>query len=267
MLLQYVYNMERILIIADTHCGSLGGLTHPYYQSKNKNQDQKRAWNFFINGIKKYKPFTHIICNGDLIDGKGIKNSKDQLTTDRELQVEMFCKILQEITTINKHPLKYYFTRGTPSHTSQDGEDWENLIAKQFPNPDGEVNIDNSYLIEIGGKVFHLKHKVGRSNVPWSKPSPLIRSATLKLLEEVWTDQIKADIFIRSHVHYYTYIKLHGLTMITSPCLQYWSSYGQKECEGTIDFGFLVCEINNKNVNWIEYITPQPVVKERILKG
>ena len=247
------------------HCGHKGSICHPSY---NINNEQKRAWEFFWKGILKYKPFTHLFLNGDAIDGRGVKHSNHQMTTDRATQCSMVCKILNEIKKVNKQPMKYYFTRGTSVHTGQDGDEFENTIAEKFLN-DGynKPIIDDALLVEIDGVKFDLKHHVGRSVLPHGKPSPLMRSGVLKIFAETITGEKAADIFIRSHVHYHVFCEIYGKTMLTTPALQFWSEYGARLCEGIVEFGFIVCDVNKgKVVQWHKYIT-RTIVKQNVIKG
>ena len=63
--------MKRIAIISDLHCGHQFGLAHP---EDCVNDVQKRGWDFFEAGLKKYAPYDVVFCNGDAIDGNARKN-------------------------------------------------------------------------------------------------------------------------------------------------------------------------------------------------
>ena len=54
---------------------------------------------------------------------------------------------------------------------------------------------------------------------------------------------IKADIIIRSHVHYCVSIDESGVMATTTPALQGYSQYGVQECDGETDYGFLIYDI------------------------
>jgi hypothetical protein len=139
------------------------------------NNFQKRGWEFLEKGVKQYAPYTHVFCNGDMIDGRGKKNGGVELiTTNLEEQSDIAIKALRRLIVISKSDPKCYFTRGTPYHTGE-SEDWENIIAKDFRRGFGEkdVNIGESLLVDVDGVVFDLKHKIGSSAMP--KPALVLR--------------------------------------------------------------------------------------------
>jgi hypothetical protein len=257
--------MNKVLIISDLHVGHVGGLCHPDHIH---NDNQQRAWDYFWKGILENKPFTHVIANGDLLDGKGVKNAVEQIITDRQQQAEVCIKILKEINRVNKQPINYAFIRGTPAHVAQDGEQWEDIVAKDFINNGSKKPlIDNTLLLDIGGVQFDCRHKIGKSSVPWGRSTPIIRAAMWKAIGESLDFTVCADIFIRSHIHYFVFVEMMGLTMLSTPALQYWSGYGARECEGITDFGFLVAEIQNKKITkWIKHIARQPIIKDKVIK-
>jgi hypothetical protein len=125
--------MKRILILSDFHSGHRYGLAHAF---DCVNQEQKRAWRFFSDGINKYAPCDVVLANGDLIDGNAKKNGGVELiTTDRFEQARMAIRILNQIKDCNgNRPIKWMFTYGTPFHTGTE-EDFEQVIAKEFKAP------------------------------------------------------------------------------------------------------------------------------------
>ena len=105
--------------------------------------------------------------------------------------------------------------------------------------------------VEVGGVVFDMKHHVGSSSVPHSRSSAISREA---LWSQLWSDAghtPKADVLIRSHVHYHAgsfdySIKPHW--RLTTPALQAMGTkFGSRRCSGLVDFGFLVFDCNRGN--------------------
>ena len=68
--------------------------------------------------------------------------------------------------------------------------------------------------------------------------------ARARLWNVVWNSehekQPKANLIIRSHVHYYNFCGADSWMGLTTPALCYNSSYGVRECEGLVDVGFVV---------------------------
>lgn len=257
---------KRILLLSDFHCGHKYGLAVP---DECVNDYQRKAWEFFEKGIKQFAPYDTIFCNGDLIDGAGEANKGVELiTSDRLKQSDMAINVLKKVLLISNSPPKMFFTRGTPYHTGK-GEDYENVIAKEFWDG-GKKNIDETLLVDIGGVIFDLKHKIsGSSNAAYrvGAPAKLIVNA---MLEENYQDRPKADCFIRSHVHYHTIVGLMDRVALTTPGLQINSSFGQRQCSGIIDFGFVVIDVDKdkgKGLRVTPYICKKSIKQVEVLKG
>jgi hypothetical protein len=65
----------------------------------------------------------------------------------------------------------------------------------------------------------------------------------------MWNDLMnesgqKANIIVRSHVHYFSSIAhSNNRIVFTTPALQGYTNFGAKECEGNVDFGFIKIDI------------------------
>jgi hypothetical protein len=66
----------------------------------------------------------------------------------------------------------------------------------------------------------------------------------------------KVNVFIRSHVHYFAYCGDEGFHAFITPALQGWGSkYGERQCEGTVGFGFMVFDIASlEDWGWKPYV-------------
>jgi hypothetical protein len=128
-------------------------------------------------------------------------------------------------------------TRGTPYHTGK-YEQFEDLAAEKLG-----AYIDNSLDIKVNGKMFNFKHKVAGSTVPYGKSTAVIKEAFWNLVQSAYNEVPFADVVIRSHVHYMMINQDSMRYSITTPALQLNSRYGQQQCTGLTDFGFLVIDI------------------------
>lgn len=226
--------MTRILILADTHCGHELGLTPPC--EFQHGEIQRIGWNFFKNQIDELKPFDLIICNGDLVDGTGHKDTTGHLTTDVEKQIEMAIKTI-EYTDCKK----VVFARGTPYHVCNNLES-ENLIAKHF-----NAEIQDELKLDVNGCIIHARHTVGKSGTAYGSITSAQRSAVVQILNDIEVDAIKADIFVRSHIHEYNLIDRELMSIVTTPALQFkGTSYGRK-CTGFYSYGFCYIDVEDKN--------------------
>lgn len=251
--------MKRILVMSDTHCGHLVGLTPPQWQaeptssaSRTKRTKfvtvQKEAWAWYKKNVRAGGPYDLVVMNGDAIDGPGFRSGGTELiTTDRQEQVEMACSAIK--TAMVGSP-KLVMTYGTGYHTG-DQEDWENDIAKDL----NALKIGSHEWVDVEGVVFDLRHHIGSSSVPHGRSTALNRAA---LWANLWADQDytpKSNVLIRSHVHYFS--AGMGDTQpelrVTTPALQAMGSkYGARRCEGLVSFGFLIFEVHRGKITRFE---------------
>ena len=239
----------RVIAIADPHCGHEGGLTPPPYQYpmdtvqydiKKKALIQYETWKWFSERIEAARPFDSLIINGDAIDGKGKKNGgNEQITTDRVEQCNIAVDVIKYINAKNVH-----MTYGTPFHVG-DEENWEDVIADSVG-----ADIKAHGWWEDQGVIIDCKHKVGRSGIPYGKHTAPAKAATFNALAQERGLEPKANLLLRAHNHYHVFSGDKFRTVICMPCLQAWSDFGDLQCEGTTDYGFLVIDINDGGFTW-----------------
>jgi len=249
----------KVFAGGDAHCGSSVGLTPPDWQTT---PEQEEAWDMFCTWVEVYGPWDLAIWNGDMIDGKGKRSGgTEQITTDRGKQVDMAEQVITAVGAKNN-----LLIFGTPYHTGQD-EDWEERLAKQIHAP-----IKDHAFVNIGGVVFSIKHKVGASTIPHGRLTALAKE---KLWNTIWAvekeQNPKAQIILRSHVHYHVYCGQKGPNWwkaITLPALQgLGSKFGARQCSGTVDWGFAWFDIDNGKVrDWDVCTTSLEQQKNEVLQ-
>jgi hypothetical protein len=236
----------KVLILADLHCGHISGLTHPDYFGSTMSDYVPALWKRFSEGIKYLGQIDHCVVNGDCIDGRGERSGGSEVWTgDRLKQAKCAIKCLSEVGAKN-----YHFTYGTPYHVGS-GEDFEKPIAEHF-----KARISGQLYVDFNGLMFHFKHKVGASSIPHGRLTPIARQKVWNLF---WADNEeapKANIFIRSHTHSFGYGGGSNWLGVTTPALQGWGSkFGERQCEGTVDWGWLYFEIDKDgSYTWRPFI-------------
>jgi len=266
--------MKRVLVLSDLHCGHIAGLTpHLWNDQPPRNASAERKllyetrhklFDIYQKEIEKRKPFDVLICNGDAIDGRGERSGGTELlTSDRQEQCDMAAHCLRV-----PKAKQIYMTYGTPYHTGQI-EDWERSILSEIPNGQykpSKTEIMSHLYLDVDGVVFDCKHKVGSSGIPHGRHTAVAKEDIWNLLWHEKTGLPRGDIFIRSHVHYCQYSGDATKLRMTTPALQsLGSKYGSRQCSGTVDWGFVVFEIDNKGgysweiVNPVESVKAQPV--------
>lgn len=176
--------MKRVLVISDTHCGHNLGLTHPKYYNEFR-EIQEVGWKNFTNEIRQLGKIDLTIINGDAVDGPGVKNDNRQhITTDLKTQQEIAIRCFSEINS-----KKFLMIRGTPTHVTH-GFEAEDDIAKSLG-----AEIHDSRKINVEGCIIHCKHTVGKGSSPYGSSTPLQSSAIIQMLNDITSDNVKADIF------------------------------------------------------------------------
>lgn len=255
---------KRIIMCGDQHAGHKIGLTPPEFQyksatgtekffhthSRKKIQTiQKECWNWWKKTVQEKGPYHLAIVNGDCIDGTGLRSEGTELlTADRDEQVGIAQTGLELIETDN-----WSFTFGTAYHTGV-GEDFEIKIAEYFNDkPRSKAEIGAHQWPDVNGWVFDVKHFVGSSSVPYGRSTAPDKEDTWNALWNIDDEmQPRAQIIVRSHVHYYKhtdYVR-GGRThhVATLPALQAMGSkFGARKCSGRVDFGFCTIDIPPRN--------------------
>ena len=137
-----------------------------------------------------------------------------------------------------------YFSNGFLSHNTRyhvgKDEDFEQVLAERVNG-----SIQGHGFFDVNGCIFDVKHKVGSSSIPHGRMTALARA---RLWNTVWSQeherQPKANIIQRSHVHYFNYAGGRDWLAMTVPALSYGTSYGIRECEGIVDIGMIVVDID-----------------------
>lgn len=227
--------MKRLVVISDTHCGHVAGLTPPAWQFQAERNEkyariQHVMWKWYKETLESLKPIDLLVLNGDAVDGKGTKSGGTELiTSDRNEQINMAIECIS-IAEAEKVMMTY----GTGYHTGID-EDWEDVAAGKIG-----AEIHSQPSIDVEGVIFDFKHKISSSVIPHGRHTGPARD---KLWNILWAEKKlrpKADVLIRSHVHYFTQASDTFGTVFTTPCLQGpGSKFGARSCSGIIDIGLL----------------------------
>jgi hypothetical protein len=235
----------RVLLWADSHCGSNTGLTPPAYQYKqivdpksiehhiiNKwARLQCECWEWYIKTLNILQPIDRCFINGDAIDGNGKRSGGTELiTTDRKKQVAMAIECIGQVRA------SYYsMTFGTPYHCGND-EDFESDIAGHFG-----CKIGGHEWESVNGCVFDLKHKQSNCINPSTGLFNEIRD------NREWTsvgEQPKTNVLVRSHTHRFCIHKVEDVIGISTPSLQaYGTKFGARQCSRKVQFGLVALDV------------------------
>lgn len=259
---------KRVLILSDLHCGHRAGLT-PKKWWGNLQYDKwaelrSQLWVAYSQQIQKIRPIDICIINGDCIDGRGERSGSTELiTADRHEQ----CDIATQVILYTKADT-YAMTRGTPYHTGE-SEDFEDVIARNI----NATAIKNHMWPDVNGVVFDIRHKVGSTTVPYGKGTAISKERFWNLVHnEFAQSQPKADIIVRSHVHYFFHVEEPHWHGFITPSLQgLGSKYGGRQVSQLVHFGFIWFDIKDretwlKKPTWQKWIlTGEPQQKRKLI--
>lgn len=233
------FSSKRILVISDTHCGHLWGLTPPIYWTQYNEAAynfQKESWTWYTNTLSLLRPFDMIIANGDMIDGRGEKSGGTELlVTDRMKQAEMAAEVINIAEASD-----VVIARGTEYHVGN-MEQFENTVAKLT----GACEIGDRLRFRVNGSLFDVRHHVGRTTVPWSDLTAALKELVLANLDN--GDSI--NMLVRSHVHKYVQGSIGtNQCAITTPGMEGHTRFGDRRCVGKVDFGVVIMDITDMGV-------------------
>lgn len=190
--------------------------------------------------VRKWHEPDILLVNGDCIEGRQKKSGGAELiTNDRNVQSEIALCCLKEWNA-----KQILMTYGTDYHCSETGEDFEYNIAKQL-----DAKIEGRLFFEVEGLTIDARHKVGRSIIPHGRATPLLREMMWNMLEAAEKEEPRANILIRSHVHYHIWVEQVKRVMFSTPALQLSRGrFGSRECTGETHWGAIRLTLKDGNI-------------------
>jgi hypothetical protein len=231
--------------MGDLHSGHKVGLTPPKFWGGSDPQSSLRAtlWKEFAAKIQEIQPIDTVIVNGDCIDGRGERSGSTELITVSQIeQTRIAAEAINFVGAKN-----VLITRGTPYHTGKD-EDYEDLVGDLT----NAVTVSDQVWPSINGVVLDCKHHISGSGIPHGRATAIGKARLWNIVHNAFAEsQPKADVIVRSHVHYYQHIDGGDWMGFVLPALQgLGSKYGSKICEGLVHFGFVWLDIEDRE-SWI----------------
>ncbi len=207
--------LDRILFIADLHCGSRFGLCGPRHWGGWTHDAVKWLYGAFEQ-MRMEIPRPNLLClNGDLIDGHQQRaKSTGILTSCLAEQVEIASDLLKPWIGWAKKTVRL---EGTSYHESFDGAlqalDLEYGIWRP-DNPVQRVVLD----LDLGDGVgLNVKHQP-EGEMALYEGTVRDRELLWSVIAEHLHHLPEAHFLIRSHVHHYSRFDNHSKTIVATPC-------------------------------------------------
>ena len=94
--------------------------------------------------------------------------------------------------------------------------------------------------------MFNIKHKVGSSSSPYNRAATIGKHRLWDELQSIRHEDEKASVYLRSHVHYFSYCGESDWVGFTLPALQSnQTKYGARQCVGATDWGLCMFKVEN----------------------
>lgn len=213
---------KSVLILSDMHVGSTTAVCTADPEITDKDTQHKpnklqkalfETWQEIPDELINKKP-TLLVVNGEPVDGANKRQLGNQSwTTNMQDQVDDAVKLLKMMPHQN-----LMFVRGSGYHVQQDGTPFEEVIARQmnaqkYKAFGGNGSTDYYALVEIYGKRFNFSHHVGFNKWAAYRTTALAREMAGMVFDK--EKMGRADVLVRSHVHYFVHIEFvhtHGFT-------------------------------------------------------
>ena len=235
---------RRALLISDTHCGHVCGLTPPQYQERipagKLRAIARRGWEWYLDYIRRNCPFDLLLFCGDGIDGRAKKSDGREIIAAPEEQADMLLAVIEA-----PRAGQIVMVEGTPYHTSE-GARWEQQAVKRLQDRGHTVEWGERATVTINGYVVDLRHKVGGSQAPAGGDSAL-RSEMVRAAE--WAAEYGYPVphaIVRGHTHRERIVAGGGRRQArTLPAMQMWTGYGARECGGLYHWGATTLDVDS----------------------
>jgi hypothetical protein len=240
---------KRLVIVADFHSGHQYGLTPPHWwesRASKQGRFQRALWGFYSEAIDSLRPIDILIENGDAIEGKGKRSGGVELITSN---ISEQVRMARESIEYAAAPV-VRLMHGTQYHTGEE-TDMEEFLVDPMRARGIDVKIDGHGFFKIKGVKnspgFDFKHYIPNSSVPWSRFTALAKEVGWNIQWFAAQErQPRADVLIRSHVHYYGYCGVGAWLAISTPALTYNSHYGIRHCSGIVDVGLIKFDVDEE---------------------
>jgi hypothetical protein len=221
----------NIVVVSDLHVGSHVGLCPPKVETENGSWEAGRAqrelWDCWKTVAREWHAPDILVCNGDAIEGQARKQSGTVCwTNDLNTQVRAAAACLELF-----HARRICLVNGSGYHVDAAGKSLETWLGALL----GAEKVRGEYasdelVLRIHNRSLHFAHHI-QVGTGWYRSTPLARELVFALLNE--TSKLnrghKADIVVRSHVHYYVHVEFERQHGIITPCWQLQTGYMLKK--------------------------------------
>lgn len=225
------------------HCGGMSGVlpTNYYHADRDLHLTQSRVQEFLFdawsNMCQDVGKVDAVICNGDIVDGLNRKGrGKDIQIADMMVQCDIAKQLLSMIDCE-----RFIFTQGSGYHVDDNPSADEmicRLMKGEWYEWFGDVMFDNI--------TINIQHETSFSKDPSGQFNSQRKDANLLILQ----GDEPADIYLRSHIHRFTYTGNSSSMTVTTPCWKGMDGFVSKKSQLRPDNGYVLFNIEGSNYSW-----------------
>ena len=231
----------RIGVLADSHCGHEFGLVPRQWEGQTRGYSagaighiQRSFWKWYEAEVATVAPVDVLVCNGDLIDGRGERsNGQELIVSSIDEQIEMAYR-----AAALWRAGRVAVIAGTPYHTGA-GEEKERLLAQRLG---GTFHAEHT--LQHGPCRLHFRHPVGGGTAA-GRVSTLLRDQIARILYDERIKRPERYLVVRSHAHAYLSVATSAGRGLITPGLQLRTRYGNR-LDGHTDVGFAVLTVGEE---------------------
>jgi hypothetical protein len=257
---------RNLLFLSDLHIGSIFGMLPPGFIANDgsevqQNPGQKYLWECFSDMIACSARFRidAIFINGDLIDGRQPKSMGIELSlplpNDQEEAAVFTLRYLrnqiQKLSGMDlEQQLPMYIVQGTEYHDGRGASELESIAARldavQYHCPHGTGRFTREVCgVSFAGVNVNLAHHVGGGG-GFIKSSGIDRELLWSAIAGAEDNALKADLLVRSHLHYFIHLEKPTQHAVITPCWQLQTRFMRKRSAYAMrpDIGAVIAHVD-----------------------
>ncbi|MHC1571579.1 MAG: hypothetical protein ACXQTL_02285 [Methanosarcinales archaeon] len=205
-------SLKTVVIVSDLHCGHVKGLMPESVRKVDGNvvypnalqMELLDAWKEVVDSWRQPDA---LVVNGDALDGVAPSHATELWTSDLHDQVVCASELLDMFEA-----KRYFFTAGTPYHTSLEGQKSEQMLASIY-----HTNVYDEISLQVDDVKLHFAHHIPVSSTMYKTTAIARELAMLGFNQE---DLMRYDWVFRSHSHYFVHIEYGHTHGVVTPCWQ-----------------------------------------------
>jgi hypothetical protein len=249
--------VKRILVVSDLHHGSIYGMLPPNFELSSgqiiqQNAGQKYLWECWLDMCRRVrediKPDA-VVLNGEPVDGPQQAQRGTELCIpipkDQGDAAAISLSLLLDATG----GVPFYVVQGTEYHDEKVGQACDavadRLGAVRYKGRGPGRVAKRTLNLRVDGYVLNFHHGIPSSGALY-RAVAIDREAVWSAIAGKEGKSAKAEVIIRSHVHFYVAVKHASKQAVITPAWQLQTGFMGKNSEYRMipDIGFIWIEID-----------------------